>query len=399
MGRQISQQARPGASERSYRVAELYRDRGGTTLEGDEFLSWINLPGSGMGNSEGIRSLRYLTNFVSLPAFVILVTHERTGGQRNPWDDVVDYGSAEILYWGDAKAHQTRRHSDFKGNRVLELIHNELLDGDRQALPPFLHFSKPKSGFVKFNGLCALERLDLSWFDDHGKPVRNYRAHLTVLDVDAVSLDWIRSRRQATSFEEANHGAPTAWLKYLKGDVRKLDVWKSQIRTAQDQLPDAGADDDRLLGELSRLDPTLFEAVVVGLFRKMPTVVHSITRTQPTSDGGFDFYGEFVMPRPLSYRISFRGEAKRYNRSTSVGPGAVSRLVARLGRGEYGVFVTTSYFTRAAQQEVLNDAYPVRLICGTDLVAMMKELRLIKAGHISETWLSGLMEQDAPPHR
>ena len=30
----------------------------------------------------------------------------------------------------------------------------------------------------------------------------------------------------------------------------------------------------------------------------------------------------------------------------------VSRLVARLQRGEYGIFVTTSYYTKAAQEEV-----------------------------------------------
>ena len=121
---------------RAYRVGNTYRDRGGTRQEGDQFLAWINIPGSGMGNSEGIRSLRYVTRLTPLPAYLILVTHEKTGGARNPWDDIVDYGSSEILYWGDAKAHETRRHSEFKGNKVLEAIHNELLDGNRQEIRP-----------------------------------------------------------------------------------------------------------------------------------------------------------------------------------------------------------------------------------------------------------------------
>jgi hypothetical protein len=379
---------------KSYRVGNEYRDRGGTTLEGDEFLAWINVPGSGMGNSEGIRSLRYISKLNLLPACLILVTHERTGGHKNPWDDLVDYGSGEILYWGDAKAHDTRRHSDFKGNKVLESIYNEILDGNRQAVPPILHFSKPRSGVVRFNGLCALEKLDLSWFDDHGKPVRNYRAHLTVLDVEEVSVEWLHSRMRAATLAQANKGAPAAWKQYLKGNVRKIDIWKGQIRSTDDQLPETNSDDDRLLSQLTALTPTQFEAVVVGIFRSMATVVHAITRTQPTADGGFDFYGDFVLPRPLSYRIAFRGEVKKYSRSTAVGPGEVSRLVARLGRGEYALFVTTSYFTKAVQKEVLNDGYPIKLICGSDLIVIMKELRLISAGKINGAWLASLMQQE-----
>jgi hypothetical protein len=63
-------------------------------------------------------------------------------------------------------------------------------------------------------------------------------------------------------------------------------------------------------------------------------------------------------------QINFKGQAKRYNRSSAVGPEDVSRLVARLQRGEYGVFITTSYYTKAAQEEIYEDNYPVRLFTG-----------------------------------
>ncbi len=75
-------------------------------------------------------------------------------------------------------------------------------------------------------------------------------------------------------------------------------------------------------------------------------VAHEIIQTRLSRDGGFDFHGSFRLPPPLSYTIPLKGEVKRYDLDGSgVGPKAVARLVARLQRGEHGVFVTTSHFT------------------------------------------------------
>ena len=73
---------------------------------------------------------------------------------------------------------------------------------------------------------------------------------------------------------------------------------------------------------------------------------------------------------------------KRYKATNGGTPGDVSRLVARLRRGEYGLFVTTSYYTRQAQEEVLADGYPVKLFAAVDLVRMMKELKLVTGNRI-----------------
>src|ERR1043166_3992046 len=99
------------------------------------------------------------------------------------------------------------------------------------------------------------------------------------------------------------------------------------------------------------------------------------------------------LPRPLAYAINFIGEAKKYSRSTPVQPKDVSRLVARLGRGQFGIFVTTSYFSRQTQAEVLSDAYPVRLISGLDLINMMRELRLVSAGRLNQAWIDSVCAQ------
>jgi hypothetical protein len=41
------------------------------------------------------------------------------------------------------------------------------------------------------------------------------------------------------------------------------------------------------------------------------------------------------MPLPVGYEVPLRGEVKRWTQG--VGVGEVSRLVARLRRGEYGI--------------------------------------------------------------
>lgn len=56
--------------------------------------------------------------------------------------------------------------------------------------------------------------------------------------------------------------------------------------------------------------------------------------------------------------------------------------IARLLRGEYGIFVTTSYYTRQAQDEVLEDAYPVKIFSGAGLVRFFRELRLVAGDHL-----------------
>jgi len=80
-----------------------------------------------------------------------------------------------------------------------------------------------------------------------------------------------------------------------------------------------------------------------------------------------------------------------------VGVGEVSRLVARPKRGEYGIFVTTSSYTRQAQQEVIEDAYPVKLLADIDLVRFLRELKLAAGEQLNEKWLATVTRNVANP--
>ena len=339
-----------------YRLGKTYIDKGGKNHQDDEFLRWINIEGSGMLNSPGIRPLKYTSDLseFGLPAYLILVTHEKTSGQLNPWDDIIDLSYAEIFYWGDAKSHDNKSIDDFSGNSFLRRIYDYILEGNTDLIPPILHFSKPSKGIVKFNGLCVLNKLDISWFDDHGSPVRNYHANLTILDCEEVHVDWLHSRvsKNGPKNIDSHEKCPDAWIDYKKGRKRPIDIWINRIRSEADQLPSPKSIDSKVLEQLLTLKPYEFERVIVSLFQELSDITHHISGTKATGDGGFDFFGTFRLPRPIGYEIRFRGEVKRYARSTAVDPKSVSRLVARLSRQEYGIFLTTSYFTKQAQREV-----------------------------------------------
>jgi hypothetical protein len=376
-----------------YRVAHTYTDKGNPHLASDEFSGWLAVNGRTIGMTGGIRPRAYLHAIgTMLPAYLVLVTAHIAGDYANPWHDVIDDRSGTIRYWGDAKHSDRQKLCDaFSGNRCLKAIYDELLVGDRSLLPPILHFSRPSTGRLLFNGLCALETMELTWFEDRGRPIRNYRYGLSILDNEFVSVEWLKSRVIATSKQVLMNGAPDVWRDYVRGRTRRRQLWKANVRSTEAQLPKVGSADDKILRQLVSLSPKQFEGVIVALFREMKTVEHSITQTRYINDSGFDFFGSFTMPLPVGYEIPFRGEAKRWKQG--VGVGEVSRLVARLRRGEYGIFATTSYYTRQAQEEVFEDAYPVQLFAGIDLVGFLRELKLITGENIRQEWLAAVFEE------
>jgi hypothetical protein len=75
-----------------YRLWKTYVDKGTKKDSQDQFLGWINIAGSGMLNSPGIRPLNYVTTLLSesdLPAYLVLVTHEKTAGRSDSDSRVV----------------------------------------------------------------------------------------------------------------------------------------------------------------------------------------------------------------------------------------------------------------------------------------------------------------------
>lgn len=365
-----------------FKIGHTYIDDIANSREKDQFVKWI----PGMGNSKGIRPVKYKKIKTEIPAFIVLLTRQSIHRHFNPWDDIVDYLNGSIYYWGDAKFNAEKNFKEFEGNKILLKSFETYLDGNYSMVPPILHFSKTQKGKVKFNGLCVIEKLSLTYYEDSGKPVKNYRCELAILDEETINMDWLNGRVNANDFNFINTNQPKAWSEYTKGRIRRIEVFKKDIKSKASQLP-CNNNEFEILKTLCNLTPLQFEAAIVEIFRELPLVHHNITRTRLCKDGGFDFAGEFSLPFPLEYKIKFLGEVKKYDLNNSVGPGQVSRLVARLGRGEYGIFVTTSYYTKQSQEEALKDAYPIKLYSGIDIINFLRDLRLIDNGKIKQEWL------------
>ena len=378
-----------------YRLDCEYEDRKAKD-QPNEFVRWL-----GIRNSGGVREMMTLQRSGGVADIGVLVVVSRhvAGSGYNPWEDVVDRNTGRIWYWGDAKAHRTKNRDDFLGNQRLLQVWVAINEGRFRDVPPILHFSKHAVGKVTFNGLCVLNKLEEAWFEDAGVRVRNYRALLDILPVHEVPVAWLNARRRgvarvpivasdgtspsvvATASMSADGigggmswGAPAAWRAYAQsGTYTRLTSYASRIRSRVGQLPEPGSEQWARLQKLCDVAPESFEKLIVGMFNKLE-VAHKITGTRHVRDGGFDFFGSFFLPPPLSYNVALKGEVKRYAPTGGVGPKDVARLVARLQRGEHGVFVTTSYYTRQCQEEVLADRYPAELISGGQLVGMMSQL-------------------------
>ncbi len=236
-----------------YRVAHTYTDKGNPHLDGDEFSGWLAVDGHTIGMTGGIRPRSYIHDIGTLlPAYVVLVTAHIAGDYANPWHDVIDDRAGVIRYWGDAKYSDRGKTCDaFAGNRCLKAIFDEFLVGERTILPPILHFSRPAAGKLVFNGLCALETMELTWFEDRGRPIRNYRYGFSILDTEFLSVDWLRSRVVAMSKQSLIDGAPDAWRDYIRGRTRRRQIWKTRVRSTEAQLPKPGSPDEKILQQLS----------------------------------------------------------------------------------------------------------------------------------------------------
>jgi hypothetical protein len=139
-------------------------------------------------------------------------------------------------------------------------------------------------------------------------------------------MEWLhhRAKSESIDFIDNHNDCPEVWINYKKGNKKPIDIWVKKIRSDSQQLPPLDSDDDIILQQLVNLDPYDFENVIVSIFQQMTEITHHVAGTKATGDGGVDFYGTFRLPRPLGYEIAFRGEVKRYSRSTSVDPKSVS---------------------------------------------------------------------------
>lgn len=344
------------------------------------------------------------------PMIAIRSSPWKAGHETNPWHDEFDLDHGHVRYFGDHKPSTIGPVGSTKGNRLLldaAKLHAGTSTSERLLAPPLLLFrsitirrgsTSVAKGHVEFCGAAIIERLEHVVQRDPatGRSFPNIALDLAVVsggEIDGIDMRWIDARRAAhISVEDANKFAPESWKRWVREGraaiprVRRR-VLTSPVKSAREQQPVQGSEDERLLDEIYRFYDDrkhafelLASQVAAEVLRESGARYRDGWLSRPSGDGGVDFIGRIDMgSTSASTPVVVLGQAKCIRPTSSVSPEQVARVVARLRRGWIGVYVTTGSFSKQAQIEIIDDQYPLVMISGRTLAETVR--RMVAANH------------------
>ena len=203
------------------------------------------------------------------------------------------------------------------------------------------------------------------------------------------SLDWrwINDRRNPElTLDDTLRFAPDAWKRWVNGENKeslRRNVAKQAVVSTSEQKPEAGSKLHKTLTEAYKFydgKKDRFEAlalkVVEHIIRNEGGHFLSGWITEKGGDGGVDFYGRIDVGRGFNLtKIIVLGQAKCEKLDSPTNGTHIARTVARLQRGWIGAYVTTSYFSKQVQKEIIEDKYPLMLVNGLELAIALEQMK------------------------
>lgn len=349
----------------------------------------------------------------STPNFVILFT----SGEDVYWRDELDTSIGVLLYYGDNKTpgrdlHKTNLH----GNEILRYMFDIASSDDmelRKKLPPVFVFKKAKGRDVKFLGLAVpgikgkpnKEWLTAVWgCNRDGDRFQNYKAYFSILNTGSgsefqsgfgINLAWINDIERGCAYDSVY--APLEWRKYVdnKNYTPLFARTEKFVKTKEEQLPDDSLKRvllDKIHGYFIDKDRGYsFEKFAVDLVQYMDSAVVDIDVTRPYKDGGFDAEGRYRIFSNVEnvVYVDFYLQAKCYNPNTnSIKVQDTARLISRIKERQFGVLFTTSYISKQAYEEVLEDRHPIVFINGRNIIDYIFNELEIRSVESLEKWLT-----------
>lgn len=319
------------------------------------------------------------------------------------WPDFIDLESGSFTYYGDNKTpghelHDTPRN----GNLLLRNIFDAYHSNNRSIVPPIFIFSKGLGGRdVVFRGLCVpgfhgyaqSEDLVAVWKTQGNQRFQNYRAIFSILNIPVLSRNWLNGILNGTVLDSKTCPVEfTRWI--LSGNASVLASQKTRAyRTRQEQTPEG---DDLILIEtihsFFETNPHGFEKCAAEIAMLMDKNFVSYDLTRPWLDGGRDAIGNYKIGNEhTSIKVEYALEAKCYAIENAVGVKETSRLISRIRHRQFGILVTTSYIHIQAYKEIIDDGHPVILICGKDIINILKKSAIRSQQEILD-WLNSLKD-------
>lgn len=167
------------------------------------------------------------------------------------------------------------------------------------------------------------------------------------------------------------------WKKKQKERERQ-DAIKSELFDDDKDEPEIIINDDDnwredILDGIKQLSPKKFEDFCRGLLNRMGFEMDSFKGVQTSHDFGIDGFGYSVDSQSLrTTRVAI--QCKRYD-GHPVGSADINSLRGSIdtNRADYGIFITTSYFSNEAKKSSRIGSTPITLIDGDRLVNLMIE--------------------------
>lgn len=330
------------------------------------------------------------------PAILIRSSTHKIGSDSTPWQDIFDSDNGRVVYFGDNK-HPGHAPEASPGNRALLATFKAHSSPDphvRASAPPLLFFQGiPHDGRTKgqvvFHGFGIIRRVLLvtQYHARSGKAFSNYRFECSVFGLadEAQEFDWawINARRdQHVSHEEALELAPASWKRWVRDGSGALAQCQRRLASLAvigkaAQRPEQGSREHRTLrtvyeyysGQKHRFEALAAEVVGHILDPRGESYVPGWI-TSRSGDGGADFVGRLDIGSGFSkVKVVVLGQAKCERLDAPTNGRDLARTVARLRRGWIGAYVTTAMFSRRAQEEIIEDQYPILLVHGRRLAS------------------------------
>jgi hypothetical protein len=349
----------------------------------DEFNRFFRFSdGKGINNVSGFRPKSRSSGVKDIEncAFCVLVTTF----EEVEWPDSLDQETGVFTYFGDKREEGDLHVTEVGGNRLLRTAFNHLHTGNRTEIPPFLVFQRrrlPDGTYMRFVGLAAPGGRGVSAYDDlvavwrvkEKTRFQNYRARFSILNEPAIAKEWLEDLVRNVPAVKSVH-CPPSWKEWVQtGRYDPLTCERThEPRSRIDQEPRSEV--ERRLLELIRgtFTDREFEFAAAELVQMMDPRFSDFLVTQRGRDGGRDALGSYTVGHD-SHRIklSVIVEAKLWDPNREIGVKPMARLISRIKHRDIGVFVSTSFFGKQVQLELIEDNHPVILISGGDIARLL----------------------------
>ncbi|MCM2574437.1 restriction endonuclease [Achromobacter xylosoxidans] len=389
------------------RVDASYRNTNNWNLPVDEFGKFFRFAdGRGIKNIGGFRPKSKASGSTRITdcCFCVLVTNLG----ETEWPDALNSETGAFIYYGDNRSPgEIVNRTHVGGNSLLESVFAKVHSGQRQGIPPFLcfqSFGAAEGMYMRFLGLAApggpaasgLEDLVAVWRIKGNERFQNYRALFSILAADTVSHEWLEDLVRGVAPAESSH-CPLAWKVWVNRG--RYDLLKCErtvrARTKEEQAPRCARESAVLSALCSSLTPRQFEFAAAALVTMMDERFVNLQVTPAVRDGGRDVIAQYRVGHDLhQILLSASVEAKLWNPRQAVGVKPMMRLLSRLKHRDMGVFITTSFFERQVQQELIEDKQPVILVSGGDIARVLISRDI--EGEALVRWLARFTSE-APP--